>query len=171
MSALDRGINFTPTDKKDYYNSNINTNDSEFDLRDFFMKIFNNDYTKSQYITNKSNIISRLNDSRNDVEFEETILNVSGNGNIQDNNTIDRLSQYKKISTDKKLYDKNLDNLNKKSASQNLIISIIIILFIITFLLSYLYFFTDMVSNMTYILYFIFVLILCFLFKFIITRK
>jgi ATP-dependent Zn protease len=170
MSSLYKGINYTPTDKKDYYNSNIYTDDSsDFHLRDFFNKTFNG-YTKGQYITEKQDIISKLNN--NDyIKFGESIENVSGNGNKQDNETINRLSEYKHISTDKKLYDKNLDNLNKKSASQNLIISIIIILFIITFLLSYLYFFTDMVSNMTYILYFIFVLILCFLFKFIITRK
>ncbi len=171
MSSLDRGINFTPTDKKDYYNNNIYTTNSDFDLRDFFNKTFNGEYTKHQYINNKNDIISKLNHSRNDVKFEETIYNVSASGNRQENETIDRLSQYKHISTDKKMYDKNLDHLNKKSASQNLIISIIIILLMITILLSYLYFFTDMVSNMTFILYFIFVLILCFLFKFTITRK
>ena len=169
MSSLDKGINYRPTDKKDYYNSNIYTNDSDFDLRDFFNKTFNG-YTKGEYITKKEDIISKLNNNKY-IQFGESINSVSGSGNRQENETIDRLSQYKHISTDKKMYDKNLDHLNKKSASQNLIISIIIILLLITILLSYLYFFTDMVSNMTFILYFIFVLILCFLFKFIITRK
>ena len=172
MSSLDRGINFTPTNKKAYYNSNIYNNNG-FDLSDFFNNSFKT-YNKTEYNNEKDTIISNLNVNGNDkvnIQFGESENSVSGGGNLQDNETIDRLSKYKNISTDKKMYDKNFDHLNKKSASQNLIISIIIILLMITILLSYLYFFTDMVSNMTFILYFIFVLILCFLFKFTITRK
>tara|TARA_Y100000996_G_C22350989_1_gene572771 strand:- start:65 stop:583 length:519 start_codon:yes stop_codon:yes gene_type:complete len=172
MSSLDRGINFTPTNKKAYYNSNIYNNNG-FDLSDFFNNSFKT-YNKTEYNNEKDTIISNLNVNGNDkvnIQFGESENSVSGGGNLQDNETIDRLSKYKNISTDKKMYDKKLDHLNKQSNSQYIIISIIILLFIITILLSYLYFFTYMVSDMTFILYFIFIFILCFIYKFILTKN